>query len=311
MREALLDLLRCPFCGSRLTVVENEALVRAGGHIESGVLGCDCCAFPIVAGIPVMIADDTTRTAMHQMEAGEHEQALFTLLDLDDARGTAFRALLASGRQATYRDALAILSLDAEADCFLYRFSDPTYRTTQALLRALGQNRWTVSRPVLDLCGGSGHLTRVLASLAPAGRHHRCGRLLLEALDGKAVHRRLNATRSAAMRTVRCRSRTTRVSMVVLADAFPYIWHKRMLAERDDAPRRAGRGRRDAASAQLARRELLGGHDAHARRATRSSSRHSSRGCSATSVCIGTFSIARSWTCRSTSRPRTSAPSHR
>ena len=67
MREALLDLLRCPFCGSRLTVVDNEALERDAGRIESGVLGCDCCAFPIVAGIPVFIADDPTRDAMHPM----------------------------------------------------------------------------------------------------------------------------------------------------------------------------------------------------------------------------------------------------
>ncbi len=77
MREALLDLLRCPFCGSSLTVVDNDALVRAGGRVESGVLGCDCCAFPIVAGIPVFIADDATTDAMHQMEAGHEEQALF------------------------------------------------------------------------------------------------------------------------------------------------------------------------------------------------------------------------------------------
>src|SRR5688572_19571108 len=169
MREALLDLLRCPFCGSRLTVVHNEALVRAAGRIESGVLGCDCCAFPIVAGIPVFIADDTTRDAMHQMEDGHGEQALFTLLGLDDFRGASFRSLFRVGAGATYRDALSILSLDAEADNFLYRFSDPTFLTTEAVLEGIGQNRWALSRPVLDLCGGSGHLTRVLLGLRPAG----------------------------------------------------------------------------------------------------------------------------------------------
>ena len=80
MRETLLDILRCPFCGSRLTLVDNQALVCAHGRIESGVLGCDCCAFPVVTGIPVLIADDTTREAMHQLEADQREQALFTLL---------------------------------------------------------------------------------------------------------------------------------------------------------------------------------------------------------------------------------------
>jgi uncharacterized protein YbaR (Trm112 family) len=230
VREALLELMRCPFCGSRLTVVDNDALVRTNGRIESGVLGCDCCAFPVVAGIPVMIADDTTRTAMHQMEAGHHEAALFTLLGLDDVRAASFRALLERGDEATYRDALALLSLDAEADCFLYRFSDPTYVATQTLLRALGQNRWTVSRPVLDLCGGSGHLTRVLLGLEPAAG----------VIDADIYFWKLwMAKRFTApgCDPVCCDANSPlpfargACSLVVLADAFPYIWHKRLLVE--------------------------------------------------------------------------------
>jgi uncharacterized protein YbaR (Trm112 family) len=230
VREVLLDLLRCPFCGSRLTVIDNPALVRENGRIESGVLGCDCCAFPIVAGIPVMIADDTTRTAMHQVEAGQREAALFTLLGLDDVRATSFRALLERGRDATYRDALGILSLDAEADYFLYRFSDPTYLTTETLLRALGQNRWTVSRPVLDLCGGSGHLTRVLMALEPV-----CGTIDADVHFWKLwMAKRFTAPDCDA---ICCDANSPlpfardTFSLAVLADAFPYIWHKRMLAE--------------------------------------------------------------------------------
>ena len=94
MHETMLELLRCPFCGTRVSLVENDALVRAGDRIESGVLGCECCAFPVVAGIPVMIADDRTRDAMHVLEAGQGEAALFTLLGLDETRGEAFRELL-------------------------------------------------------------------------------------------------------------------------------------------------------------------------------------------------------------------------
>src|SRR5262245_12182293 len=104
MREALLDVLRCPFCGSSLTVVDTEALVRAGCHIEWGVLGCDCCAYPVAAGIPVFIADDHTRNAMHMMEAGDQERALFMLLGLDDARAESFRRLLGRQEHATYRE---------------------------------------------------------------------------------------------------------------------------------------------------------------------------------------------------------------
>src|SRR5262245_3755838 len=138
MTPQLLDLLRCPFCGTHLSLVENDALVRDGDRIESGVLGCECCAFPVVAGIPAMLADDTTRAAMHALEAGRREEALFTLLGLDEPRGAAFRALLARGDAMTYRDAIEILSPDAEGTYFVYRFSDPTYLLAQAVVQALG-----------------------------------------------------------------------------------------------------------------------------------------------------------------------------
>jgi uncharacterized protein YbaR (Trm112 family)/SAM-dependent methyltransferase len=236
MRASLLELLRCPFCGSRITVVENEALERADGRIDAGVLGCDCCAYPVIAGIPVLIADDTTRTAMHLLEAGRREEALFTLLGLDAARGASFRALLQRGHP-TYRELLPLLSLDAEAENFLYRFSDPTYVMAEALLRAVGQTRWTVSRPVLDVCGGSGHLTRVLAGLRPAG-----GVVDADVYFWKLwLARRFNVPDAD---TVCCDANSPlpfapdSFSMVVLADAFPYIWHKRLLA--DELIRAAG-----------------------------------------------------------------------
>jgi uncharacterized protein YbaR (Trm112 family)/SAM-dependent methyltransferase len=237
MREALLDLLRCPFCGSRLTVVDNEALVRAGGRIEWGVLGCDCCAYPIAAGIPVFIADDHTRDAMHTMESGDRERALLMLLGLDEARGELFRTLLGRSDHATYREALAILSLDAEAECFLYRFSDPTYLTMQALLRALGEDRSNLSRGALDLCGGSGHLTRAIARLDPAG-----GTIDADVYFWKLwMARRFTAPDCDA---ICCDGNNPlpfargAFSLIVLADAFPYIWHKRMLA--DEMVRLAG-----------------------------------------------------------------------
>jgi hypothetical protein len=39
MHKNLVDWLRCPFCGTSMTLVENEALVRNGDGIESGVVG--------------------------------------------------------------------------------------------------------------------------------------------------------------------------------------------------------------------------------------------------------------------------------
>src|SRR5688500_11302658 len=59
MNTAALDWLRCPFCGTRLNLADGPATVRQGDEIIAGVLGCQCCAFPIVDGIPTLIADDT------------------------------------------------------------------------------------------------------------------------------------------------------------------------------------------------------------------------------------------------------------
>src|SRR4030095_9477483 len=114
--------------------------------------------------IPVLIADDRTRDAMHALEAGHGEEALLALLGLDsDERRAAFRAFTARGDAVTFRGALEILSPDAEGTYFIYRFSDATYVTMQALVRALGGGR----RPsrVIDVCGGAGHLTRDLVAL--------------------------------------------------------------------------------------------------------------------------------------------------
>jgi uncharacterized protein YbaR (Trm112 family)/SAM-dependent methyltransferase len=245
MHVHLLNLLRCPFCGTRLSLVENEALVRSGDRIESGVLGCECCAFPIVAGIPVLIADDRTRDAMHALEAGRSEEALFTLLDLDGARADAFRALLARETPPTYREALDILSQDAEGACFAYRFADPNYVMFEGLLQAIGQQPRTVAGRVLDVCGGSGHLTRVLTGLQPARRSRGGDGLGTDTPPAGTVLADLFfwklwlATRyiSPECAPVCCDANLplpfapNTFTLVLLADAFPYIWHKRLAAD--------------------------------------------------------------------------------
>jgi uncharacterized protein YbaR (Trm112 family)/SAM-dependent methyltransferase len=236
MHTSLLDILRCPYCGTALTVVENDALLRDGPHIEEGVLGCECCAYPVVAGIPVLIADDPTRRAMHELEAGRRDEALFDLLGRsgDVARQNGLRELTARG-DATYREALALLCDDAEGTYFLYRFTDPTHVTIEALVRALAQQVWPVRGRVLDLCGGTGHLTRVLAGLPRPGVPSEPRTVLADVYFWKLwLARRFNAPDAAP---VCCDAnhplpfaRDT-FSTVLLADAFPYIWHKRLLAE--------------------------------------------------------------------------------
>ena len=117
MDLSLLDLLRCPFCGTQLDLVDNEALVRDGSQVIWGVLGCQCCAFPVIDGIPVLIADEATRAAMHAMEDGRRDEALASLLGLGAPAAGRLHARLQGGT-ATYRDALDIISPDAEGTYF-------------------------------------------------------------------------------------------------------------------------------------------------------------------------------------------------
>ena len=229
MLRETLDLLRCPYCGTRLALVDDDARPGAGERIESGVLGCECCAFPIVAGIPVLIADDTTRAALRALEADRRDDALHLLLRLDKPGREAFRRLTGAAQPPTYRDLLPVLCADAEAVYFLYRFSDPTYLAAEAVLYALAQDPPGAAGRALDLCGGSGHLTRVLLR-APS----RPGVVLADVHFWKLW---LAARITAPTCTPVCCDANSPLpfadavfSTVVLSDAFPYIWHKRMLA---------------------------------------------------------------------------------
>jgi uncharacterized protein YbaR (Trm112 family) len=226
MRIETLSILRCPFCGTRLTLVENDALWRVGDRVEAGVLGCECCAFPIVDGIPVLIASDTARNAMHLLEAGQGSQALELLLGLEGDRAAAFQRFVATPDAMTYREGVTILSVDAEAEYFVYRFSDPTFRVGRAVVQACGPMMRRQGR-YLDLCGGSGHLTRSMVSDEPAVLADVFfWKLWLAkqfvAPDCEAICCDANNPLPFARETF---------SMVVLSDAFPYLWHKRLVTD--------------------------------------------------------------------------------
>ncbi len=230
MHLSMLECLRCPFCGTRVAIVDSSPLVQDGDHIEAGVLGCECCAYPIVAGIPVLIADDRTRTAMHQLEAGRAGDALLTLLGLEGERARAFGCQLASPATMTYRTAIEVLSPDPEGTYFIYHFSDPTFVMMESMLRAIAPHPAVCAGRVLDVCGGSGHLARVLGDLAPVGETVLVDLYFWKLWLAKTIT-------SPTCEPVCCNANSPlpfardSFRLVVLADAFPYIFHKRMLAD--------------------------------------------------------------------------------
>jgi uncharacterized protein YbaR (Trm112 family) len=166
MHVETLEILRCPYCGGRLELVESLFHRRSAGEIHDGILGCHCCVFPVVDGIPILHLQPAAVTARDQVQAGRPELARRTMIGLDDeARAAAFEAAAASD-SATYRDTVEALGPSFEGGYFLYRFSDPTYVVADALVQAVAGTVLHGERRAIDICGGSGHLTRSLMTLS-------------------------------------------------------------------------------------------------------------------------------------------------
>ncbi len=164
---SLLDLLRCPYCGGRLELVESLFHRRSGDEIADGILGCHCCIFPVVDGIPVLHLLESATAARDQVQAGRPELARRTMFGLEsEAQAEIFDAV-ASSPTATYKETVDAIGPNFEGGYFLYRFSDPTFVVAQAVVRAVAGAVLGGGRRAIDICGGSGHLTRTLLSLSP------------------------------------------------------------------------------------------------------------------------------------------------
>jgi SAM-dependent methyltransferase len=219
--------LHCPFCGTPIDVQKSPVTAWAGPDLRWGVLGCECCAYPVIDGIPLILANDDAREALRLLEAGHRNEALAACLGLEGSRAAAFHALTSRG-DATYCEMLAVLSPDAEGTYFLYRCSDPTFVMAETLVRAIAKAPGAFDGPVLDVCGGSGHLTRVLAGVAKGPV------FLADVFFWKLWLAR--AYTVPAAHVVCCDANQplpfgrAAFSAVLLSDAFPYIWQRRLLA---------------------------------------------------------------------------------
>ena len=168
MQNATLDILRCPYCGGRLNLVRSLPFRAEGSEILDGILGCQCCIFPIVSGIPILHLQQQATEARDQIQAGHPERARRIMLGLRaEAHAEAFESVAKAGT-ATYRDLVSALGPDFEGGYFLYRFSDPTYIVADAVVRSVAGVVLRQGGRAVDLCGGSGHLTRSL--IGPSSR---------------------------------------------------------------------------------------------------------------------------------------------
>jgi len=166
MRLETFEILRCPYCGGRLDLVESLFHHRTDDEIHDGILGCHCCIFPVVDGIPVLHLQPHATAARDHVQAGRPDLARRTMVGLDDAREAEAFDAIASSATATYRETVDALGPNFEGGYFLYRFSDPTYIVAHAVVRAVAKTVLHGTRRAIDICGGSGHLTRSLLDLS-------------------------------------------------------------------------------------------------------------------------------------------------
>jgi uncharacterized protein YbaR (Trm112 family) len=230
MRADTLDILRCPYCGGRLALATGQFHTRDGDELVDGILGCHCCAFPLVAGIPVLHLQAAAAKALGHLDAGRPDLALLSMFELDDDAESAerFVALAGSGT-STYRDIADALGSTFEGGYFLYRFSDPTFVVAKAVVQSVASRVLTGGGRAVDICGGSGHLTRTLVGMSspPA--------VLADLYFSKTwLARRFT---SPGCEAVACDGNSPlpfargAFRYAMCSDAFMYIWTKRQFVQ--------------------------------------------------------------------------------
>ncbi|HZR24496.1 MAG TPA: hypothetical protein VFA59_12955 [Vicinamibacterales bacterium] len=232
MNVELFEVLRCPYCGGRLELVTSLFHERQGDDIQHGILGCHCCIFPVVDGIPVLHLQNNATVARDQVQAGQPDLALRTMVGVEDeAQAEAFDAARRSAT-STYKETVEALGPNFEGGYFLYRFSDPTYLVAQAIARTVAKTVLPSTsagdagpRRAIDICGGSGHLTRSLLDLSTAAP------VLADLYFAKIwLARRFTAP---GCEPVCCDGNAPMpfargaFSFAMCTDAFMYIWTKR------------------------------------------------------------------------------------
>jgi uncharacterized protein YbaR (Trm112 family) len=166
MRVETLAILRCPYCGGTLELVTSFFHRRTESELTDGLLACQCCLFALVDGIPVMHLLPDATAAVEHLKAGDPSEARRVLFGLaDEPQARRFEAAAASDT-ATYKETVEAIGPNFEGGYFLYRFSDPTFVVAQAVVRSVAATVLAGNRRAIDICGGSGHLTRTLLDCA-------------------------------------------------------------------------------------------------------------------------------------------------
>jgi len=187
MRHTVAELLQCPFSGGRFTV---EALAGDPDHVEHGVLRSEGGVFPVIAGIPVLLADQgelvelvrdgqydlaTQRAAFGEIAPSGWRRAGSWLRATDRLRSAGARIEARHRHDIDRRSARLVDPAAGTRDLFSLAYHELGLRNPEVFaynwyrfglprhLAALSAVEWTPRRgPVLDVGCGAGHLTWAL-----------------------------------------------------------------------------------------------------------------------------------------------------
>jgi uncharacterized protein YbaR (Trm112 family) len=168
MRVDTLEVLRCPYCGGPLELVSSLFHERRDAELVNGILGCQCCIFALVDGIPVLHLQPNATAAIEHLKAGSPVRARRAMFGLEDEHQAGLFERAAASEAATYKETVEAIGPNFEGGYFLYRFSDPTFVVAQAVVRSVASTVLAGGRRAVDICGGSGHLTRTLLECSAA-----------------------------------------------------------------------------------------------------------------------------------------------
>lgn len=225
MRRDLLDILRCPFCGGPCEVYGHDQRTLPAS-IAHGVLGCACCAYPIVDGVPIMKTSDELSDAIRAIERNDIDDARALVTDLAPSDRAHLRLPF-----RTFADAVTTVLPDGEGDYYVRRFGDPTFIVADGIARAVARKAARTDQRFIDVCCGCGHLARTLETLRP----HDAPPVV--AMDGSFWRLQLMLRFVAPEADAICMDANLALpvashigSVTICNDAFSYIWSKRALS---------------------------------------------------------------------------------
>ena len=187
MRRQLLELVRCPYCETGLSI--SEVFEEQDGEVLRGLVRCECSEFAILEGILNLKADHVADYFRRLVKEGRQREALGLSLGryADTLAESVCRVATALESNGTYyemlgKTMLGLLKARARHEYkrrtgkgatfyslmggggyqtyLKHRFSSPTFWSLYAFVPVLKERR----ERVLDLCCGTGHASFVVST---------------------------------------------------------------------------------------------------------------------------------------------------